>query len=443
MIPLPRILIAGTHSGCGKTTIASGIMAALTARGLHVQPFKVGPDFIDPSHHTRICGRTSRNLDPFMMGEQGCVDTFARAARGADIAVIEGVMGIYDGVDGTDVSSTAHVARILDTPVILVVDVKGMSRSVQALIRGYKDFDPSVHVAGVILNRVGSQRHRQMIEGSLPLPPLGWIPRREDIAVESRHLGLRMAHETGSMGEFGKIIEEFCDLDAVCACANTAPALPSPKQEHRRGNKKRVRVGVARDDAFCFYYQDNLDRLQSFGADLVLFSPMTDPLPDVDALYIGGGYPELHLPELESSGCTREIHAAVDAGMPVYGECGGLLYLTREMRTDRTYRLCGVLPGVSEMTPRVQALGYVQGESRGDWGFVPSSQRIIGHEFHYSRVLPDRDAQFAFTLARGKGIDSGRDGLTSVNALGTYTHAYFSDTSAENFINAARRFSNR
>jgi cobyrinic acid a,c-diamide synthase len=252
-----------------------------------------------------------------------------------------------------------------------------------------------------------------------------------------------MAHETGSMGEFGKIIKEFCNLDAICACANTAPALPSPKQQRRRVNKKCVRIGIARDDAFCFYYQDNLDRLQTFGADLVLFSPMTDPLPDVDALYIGGGYPELHLPELESSGCTREIHAAADAGMPVYGECGGLLYLTREMKTDRTYRLCGVLPGVSEMTPRVQALGYVQGESHGDRGFVPSSQRIIGHEFHYSRVLPDRDAQFAFTLARGKGIDSGKDGLISVNALGTYTHAYFSDASVENFINAARRFSNR
>jgi len=245
------------------------------------------------------------------------------------------------------------------------------------------------------------------------------------------------------MGKFGKIIEEFCDLDAICASAKKATRVPPRKKDPRPRFPKRVRVGVAQDDAFCFYYQDNLDRLQSSGADLVLFSPMIDPRPDVDALYIGGGYPELHLPELESSGCTREIHAAVDAGMPVYGECGGLLYLTREMRTDRTYRLCGVLPGVSEMTPRVQALGYVQGESRGDRGFVPSSQRIIGHEFHYSRVLPDRDAQFAFTLARGKGIDSGKDGLISDNALGTYTHAYFSDISAENFINAARRFSNR
>ena len=195
------MVIAGTHSGCGKTTIACGIMAALTARGLKVQPFKVGPDFIDPSHHTRICGRPSRNLDPCMMGEQGCIDTFIRATAGADIAVIEGVMGVYDGMDGSDFASTAHVARTLNAPVILVVDIKGMSRSALALIRGYQDFDPTLSITGVILNRVGSRRHREMIEGSVSLPTLGWIPKREDLTIESRHLGLKMAHETGPITE--------------------------------------------------------------------------------------------------------------------------------------------------------------------------------------------------------------------------------------------------
>ena len=227
MSGVPCIVIAGTHSGCGKTTIASGIMAALTTRGLKVQPFKVGPDFIDPSHHTRICGRPSRNLDPHMMGEQGCIDTFIRATAGADIAVIEGVMGVYDGLDGTDFASTAHVARLLNAPVILVVDIKGMSRSALALIRGYLDFDPTVSIAGVILNRVGSQRHRQMIEGSVSLPVLGWIPKREDITIESRHLGLKMAHETGSMKGLGSVIEEFCDLDALIACSKKTTGLAS------------------------------------------------------------------------------------------------------------------------------------------------------------------------------------------------------------------------
>ena len=242
MTAIPCIVIAGTHSGCGKTTIACGIMAALTARGLKVQPFKTGPDFIDPSHHTRICQRTSRNLDPFMMGEQGCIDTFIRATTGADIAVIEGVMGLYDGIDGTDFSSTAHVARILNAPVILVVDIKGMSRSVQALIRGYREFDTTISIAGVILNRVGSLRHRRMIDGSVSLPTLGWIPKREDIALESRHLGLKMAHETGSMTEFGSVIEEFCDLEALIALAKKEPASTAHKKVTGGGSQQQAPV---------------------------------------------------------------------------------------------------------------------------------------------------------------------------------------------------------
>jgi cobyrinic acid a,c-diamide synthase len=418
-------------------------MSALTARGLKVQPFKVGPDFIDPSHHTRICARPSRNLDPYMMGEQGCIDTFIRATTGADIAIIEGVMGIYDGIDGTDFASTAHLARILNAPIILVVDIKGMSRSVLALIRGFRDFDTTITIAGVILNQVGSQRHRKMIDGSLPLPTLGWIPKREDIRIESRHLGLKMAHETGAMKEFGSVIEEFCDLDALIACANKVTRITAQKKVAGTGSGKRVHasIGVALDDAFCFYYQDNLDRLHDHGAELVFFSPLIDPLPEVDALYFGGGYPELYLPALESSRCTREMKTAFEAGMPVYAECGGLLYLTREIMADRTYRFCGILPANAEMTSRVQALGYVQGESLVETSFLSRSQSIIGHEFHYSRVLPDRDAEFAFRLTRGRGIDSGKDGLLSGNVVGTYTHAYFTDAFAKNFIDAAYGFS--
>jgi cobyrinic acid a,c-diamide synthase len=295
MIPVPRIVIAGTHSGCGKTTVASGIMAALTARGMTVQPFKVGPDFIDPSHHTRICGRISRNLDPFMMGEAGCAETFLRASAGADIAVIEGVMGLYDGVDGSDLASTAHVARILQAPVVLVVDTKGMSRSVHALIDGYRRYDPAMVFAGVIFNRTGSIRHRSMIESSLAVPAFGYIPRKEDLAVESRHLGLVMAHEAGSMGEFGKIIEESCDPDALVAVARQAPPLEERSHAGECIRPDNGTVGVAFDEAFCFYYQDNLDSLSRAGADLVFFSPLRDRLPDVDALYLGGGYPELYL----------------------------------------------------------------------------------------------------------------------------------------------------
>ena len=197
---------------------------------------------------------------------------------------------------------------------------------------------------------------------------------------------------------------------------------------------------MALDDAFCFYYQDNLDRLRDAGADLLFFSPLQDPIPDVDALYFGGGYPELYLPLLESSKCTRELKSVVDTGMPVYAECGGLMYLTHEIATDRTYKLCGILPARVEMTNKIQALGYVKGESIGNSSFLPQSQSITGHEFHYSCMHPDRDAQFAFRLTRGKGIESGKDGLVSGNALGTYTHAYFNDSFADIFVDAACRF---
>jgi cobyrinic acid a,c-diamide synthase len=439
MLTIPRIVIAGTHSGCGKTTVATGIMAALTARGLAVQPFKVGPDFIDPSHHTRICGRPSRNLDPFMMGEEGCLGTFGRAVAGADIAVIEGVMGMYDGVDGSDLASTAHVAKILMAPLILVVDAKGMSRSVHALINGYREFDPAVAFAGVIFNRVGSDRHRRMVEASLEHPCLGWIPRQEELVVKSRHLGLTMAHETGSFSGSGEIIEESCNLDTVIQAAARAGSLPGRAAEPQV--PRRVSVGVAYDEAFCFYYRDNLDRLSAAGADLLFFSPLRDRLPEADALYIGGGYPELHLPLLETSDCTKDIGKAAEEGMPVYAECGGLMYLSREVRAGTGYRMSGVLPAVAEMTDRVQALGYVKGMGNDRRSFMPPSMEITGHEFHYSRLCPDTDAQYAIHLTRGKGIENGKDGLVAHNAMGCYTHAYFTRRFADAFVSAAERFS--
>jgi cobyrinic acid a,c-diamide synthase len=437
---IPRIVIAGTHSGCGKTTVASGIMGALTARGLKVQPFKVGPDFIDPSHHTKVCGRISRNLDPFMMGETGCSGTFLAASEGADIAVIEGVMGMFDGVDGTDLASTAHVARILDAPVILVIDAKGMSRSIHALIKGFHSYDPTIRIAGVIINRTGSPRHREMIERSLAVPALGWIPRSEHLAVESRHLGLLMAHEAGSPANRGSFIEESCDIGALIGTAKTAPPFCS-NRESGAGLSPRTRIGVARDNAFCFYYQDNLDRLARAGAELVFFSPMQDSLPDIDGLYLGGGYPELYLRELESSPCTKGLKKTADNGMPIYAECGGLMYLTREIQSDKTYRMAGILPADAEMTKRIQALGYVKGEVVGNGSVFSPHQGITGHEFHYSRALPDRDVHYAFRLSRGKGIDAGQDGLISSRVLGCYTHAYFSGTFAVDLVGAASRYS--
>jgi cobyrinic acid a,c-diamide synthase len=321
------------------------------------------------------------------------------------------------------------------------VDAKGMSRSVHALIDGFLTYDPTIAFCGVIFNRTGSPRHRSMIEQSLALSALGFIPRNEDLTVESRHLGLMMAHESGKMGEFGEIIEETCNLDALVTAAHQAPPLKKTLSSGEDQSHTGCRIGVALDEAFCFYYQDNLDLLSRAGAKLVFFSPLHERLPDVDAVYIGGGYPELHLAGLESSPCTRDLHRAAEQGMPLYAECGGLMYLTRELRTDKTYRMCGVLPATGEMTSRIQALGYVKGTGTGKVSYMPSLLGISGHEFHYSRLDPDTDAQYAIGLDRGKGIIEGKDGLVSQNALGCYTHAYFNPTFAEKFVEAAARFS--
>jgi cobyrinic acid a,c-diamide synthase len=437
---IPRIIIAGTHSGCGKTTIASGVMGALIRRGFSVQPFKVGPDFIDPSYHTRICGRVSRNIDPFMMGEEGCIASFDHASEGADIAVIEGVMGMYDGIDGTDLSSTAHVARILHAPVILVVDAKGMSRSIHALIKGFIGYDPTIAIAGVIINRTGGERHRNMMESGLAIPSFGWIPRSDEIAMKSRHLGLVMAHESGSLNEMRSIIEEHCDIDAIITAAGKAPPIVTCRQKHDQ-MRVRARIGIANDNAFCFYYRDNLDCLKRNGADLIFFSPIQDNLPPVDAVYLGGGYPELFLPQLESASCTRQIQNSAHDGLPVYAECGGLMYLTREISAGKTYRMTSILPATAEMTGRIQALGYVKGTVNDNRSFLMAGQALTGHEFHYSRLIPENDARYVISLSRGKGIDAGKDGLAEFNALGLYMHSYFTPAFARDFVDAAASFS--
>jgi cobyrinic acid a,c-diamide synthase len=439
MISVPRIVIAGTHSGCGKTTVTRGIMAALRARGLIVQPFKVGPDFIDPSHHTRICGRPSRNLDPYMMGEDGVLETFRRASRGADIAVIEGVMGMFDGFEGTDLSSTAHVMRILSAPAVLVVDTKGMSRSANAVIRGYRSFDPGADIQSVIFNRVGSEHHRQMIETSREIPALGWLRSRDEIAVESRHLGLKMGIETEDSLFQAPFFEEAVDIDALISLARSAPPLAECIMTESPVPENSPVIGVANDEAFCFSYQDNLDRLQEAGGRIRFFSPVHDPLPPCDALYICGGYPEIHAAALEKSVCRNQIREAADAGMPIYAECGGLIYLTEFLTgvDEREYRMTGILPGTTEMTGRVQALGYTRGSCITPVSGLMSGDAIIGHEFHYSRIYCDPGAQFAISLHRGKGIRDGSDGMYEHNTIGTYMHAYFSRDFACQLVRSA------
>jgi cobyrinic acid a,c-diamide synthase len=438
---IPTILIAGTHSGVGKTTVTMGIMAALRARGLKVQPFKVGPDFIDPSHHSAICGRPSRNLDPFMMGEDGMRRSFFSALSGADVAVVEGVMGLFDGMDGTEIGSSAQVAKMLDLPVLLVINVHGMSRSAAALEKGFAEYDRDVRLAGTILNKVGSERHLAMLKSCLKMPVYAALPREREMEMKSRHLGLVMGFEKehdltalASWLEKHAAIDRMLSLRAAACLAGTDRAPP----------EKSVRIGVAQDEAFCFYYYDNLCELERQGADLVYFSPLVDDLPDVDGLYIGGGYPELHAARLQSSPARMQIKRASDDGMPIYGECGGLMYLGEDIEMEAgSFKMVGALPGSTIMTKRLAALGYAQAEVVGKNPIAGPGKILRGHEFHYSRFNCGRDARFAFRLGRGKGILNGRDGLVEHNTVGGYLHAHFYSFSIEGFIDSCRRYQRR
>ena len=435
---IPRIMVAGTHSGCGKTTVSRGLMQALRQKGLVVQPFKVGPDFIDPTHHTAICGRISRNLDPFMMGEEGVAATFQQASSGADIAVIEGVMGMYDGLEGTATASTAHVMRILRSPALLVVDVQGMSRSAHALIAGYRHFEPGTELAGVVFNQVGSSRHRAMIEEGLSIRALGFIPRTPGLGVDSRHLGLKMAFEMEEDPLPGAVVLEYCDVDGILEIAQSAPPFTA---DYSPGPScpAAATIGVARDEAFCFYYQDNLERLEAAGAELIFFSPLRDHLPDADGYYLGGGYPELHAAALERAPCRMQLNRAAAQGFPIFAECGGLMYLCESITVGETdFRMAGVLPGTARMTSGIQALGYSKGRWIGGPALATPGRSMLGHEFHYSCVDPARDARFSIRLSRGKGISDGRDGMFSHESVGTYTHSYFSSAFAEAMVRAAR-----
>lgn len=438
---IPAVLVAGTHSGVGKTTVTLGLMAAFRRRGLKVQPFKVGPDFIDPSHHTAICGRPSRNLDPFMMGLDGVRRSFCRALEGADVAVVEGVMGLYDGMDATEVGSTAQVAKALDIPVLLVLNVHGMSRSAAAMELGFSSYDPGVKIAGTILNRVGSERHLSMLKNSLRLPIYASLPRQKDVEMKSRHLGLEMGFEREhDLDALASFVEDNSDLDRILELGlEPFPGRGQAGDLAAAEKEKDVRIGIAYDEAFCFYYYENFRELERRGAELVFFSPLKDDLPDVDGLYIGGGYPELHAAALESAQARRQIKKASEDGMPIYGECGGLIYLCNEIAFEEgSYKMAGALPATTIMTKKLQALGYAEAEVVSTNPVVKTGEIVRGHEFHYSRVECEGDARFAYRLRRGKGISEGRDGLVEHSTLGGYMHTHFYSYPVDRFVESCR-----
>jgi cobyrinic acid a,c-diamide synthase len=445
MSPFPRLVIAGERSGVGKSTITVGILAALQARGLDPQPFKVGPDFLDPMHHDQVSKRRSRNLDTYFFVD-GVREAFARIATGAGISVIEGVMGLYDGMDGvSEIGSTAHLAKQLDAPVLLIVDAEATSRSAGAIAYGFQTYDPDVNVAGVIFNRVAGARHLEMLKASLRgIPCLGGLPREEAMVLESRHLGLIPATELQAGDRYElmrRTVEECLDMDLLLQLAGKAPPMPMAAPRHML--PKTARLGIAKDAAFNFYYEDNLEMLRSQGAELVFFSPLRDRLPDVDGLYLGGGYPELFGEQLASnSGFISDIHRAVEQGMPIYAECGGMMYLCKEMidLDGRSHPMAHVFEARTEMMRSLQALGYVEATATRDTFLAKTGEKGRGHVFHYSRVVGGGD--MAFRLDREKGISGHGDMMQRNNCLAGYVHLHFDScpSFARNFVARATAF---
>ncbi len=433
-----RVLISAAHKSSGKTTISIGLCAALKQRGLAVQPFKKGPDYIDPMWLSQAGGRACRNLDLYLMEHADVTATFRRHARDADISIVEGNKGLYDGLALDGSNSNAALAKLLDLPVVLVIDARGMTRGIAPLILGYQAFDRDIHIAGVILNNLGGSRHesklRQVIEHYTDVPVIGAVHHDERLQIVERHLGLMPSNESPESEAYiraiGAVVAERVDLDRLLQLVDKAP-LPAASAPDITplplGN--RIRIGIARDRAFGFYYADDLDALQAAGAELVPFDALHDArLPDVDALYIGGGFPEMCAAELEANApLRREIRAAIEAGMPAYAECGGLMYLSRSLTHEgRRYDMVGAIPGDVVMHAKPVGRGYVHLAEHGahPWPRPHArAQEIRAHEFHYSSLenLPS-DATFAYRVTRGHGIDGEHDGLVLHNLLASYTH---------------------
>ncbi|MGC8968309.1 MAG: cobyrinate a,c-diamide synthase [Thermus sp.] len=426
-----RLLLAAPHSGAGKTTVSLALLLALRERGLRVQPFKVGPDYLDPTHLEKASGRRPYNLDGFFLDEKGLLALFRHGARGADFALIEGVMGLFDGKDPVgEVGSTAQVARLLRAPVALVVDARGMAGSIAPLAQGFRDFRPGVRVVGVFANRVGSERHAGILKEALEavgLPLLGWLPEDPALALPERHLGLVLAGEAAPPLE--ALRRAFrVDLERVLALAATTPPLPEVPPFLPERRPPRARVAYAWDRAFAFYYPEALELLEALGAELVPFSPLEDEaLPKAHALLLGGGYPELFAERLSANVALREAIRRFPG--PVVAECGGYMYLARGLWVgEGFFPMVGLVPGEARMAER-PVLGYREVEALRDSPVTQKGDRLKGHEFHYAR-LPSSPSS-AWRRVGGEEVE----GFTDGRVLASFVHLYLPA-----FRGAAERF---
>jgi cobyrinic acid a,c-diamide synthase len=430
----PRLVVAGLSGDGGKTLVALGIARALSTRGLGVAPFKKGPDYIDAAWLGVAAGRPGRNLDTFFHDPEALGEVLSRGGT-ADLALIEGNRGLFDGFDAAGTHSTAELAKRLGAPVLLVVDVTKATRTVAAMVLGCRALDPDVPVAGVVLNRVATSRQERVIRDALARaggpPVLGAIPRIDDDPLPGRHLGLVTAAEhpktQAAIETAAALAEAHVDLDALVTMAGQAPTVELPDRKRPAGGPP-VKVGVLQDEAFSFYYPENLEALEELGAELTYFSALAgDKLPEIDALYIGGGFPELYAARLaENRELHRTLREAVAAGMPVYAECGGLMYLAKELITEGvSHPMAGVLDLVVEQTARPRGHGYAEGTVERANPFFETGTRLRGHEFHYSEVRGGEDRSATVVgLGRGPGLGDGRDGIVVGRVWASYLHLH-------------------
>ena len=462
MSKLPRIMIAGTHSGVGKTTVTLGIMSALVKKGLTVQGFKAGPDYIDPSHHTFVTGNASRNLDTWIMGNGACCELFERSAVSADISVVEGVMGLYDGsIDGTGIGSSAHLAKVLKVPVILVINAKGMAQSAGAVVLGYKVYDKDVEVSGVIVNNVASDTHynciKKSIEEKSSVSVLGYIKQDRELTIPERYLGLIPFTErkNGSLlyEKLGEMVLRTVDIDGLLKVAHSADDFPDYHKAIFQNVEScfDIRMAVARDEAFCFYYQDDIELFESLGVRINYFSPLHDKrIPDkVDGVYLGGGFPELYAGRLMENKSMRDsILETSLKGTILYGECGGLMYLLEKLidTEGRVFTMCGIVKGSCRMEKRRQGLGYITVHARCGTAICNRDDVFRAHEFHWSRLVDvPEETVFAYETRKSNGKRQGLDGIYIKNILASYAHIHFSSNPklAKNLLSTMAKVSGR
>lgn len=437
----PRFVLAGTNSGVGKTTITLGLLNSFYRKGYNVQPFKSGPDYIDPAFHTFVTGNASRNLDAWLLPEDKIRSLMCHSGEGKDLSIVEGVMGFYDGHSvHRKKGSTAHLSKIVKAPAVLIINGSGIATSAAAIVLGFQKFDPEVNVAGVIINMVNSERHyeilKEAIEEMTDVKCYGYLKKNSEMNLSSRHLGLIPSYEVDQLKEkidlISDMMEESIDFDGLLTLAQTAPDLEADAVEPVK-QFKQLKIGVPLDNAFNFYYQDNLDLLQFLGAEIVNFSPVKDAhIPqNLDGLYVGGGFPEVFAKELTANKTMlADIKAFVESNRPVYAECGGLMYMCKSITDleDKTFDMVGLIDNESVMTKRLQRFGYVEVELEETTIIGPKGLRFMAHEFHRSQVIDSSNDTLCYKVEKDRGngnISKWQCGYGYKNFLGAYAHVHF------------------